>query len=692
MRDKKKLKTCTTRLKAAYASDTSPGGRCRPVGVPLSYSAIDGAFSRENSVSTSTDIKRDSAAASVAQSTVQPIIRRINDRFISVRIGGVSEVRFSPIRPGLGLFDASFPAPIIKPAVQTVPPLPKADAVPAVTITKPVQPVAADVAKPASTSTVPGNVPASPSSTPAVQPAVQAAPPLPKADAAPAVTITKPAQPVAVDIAKPASTSTVTGATPASASSKPAAGKSPSFAPDNLVPISAINERPSKPESESSSSAAARRLHILDRNGKAMSAAQVAALDLNHDGKLEGSELADLKAWTDTNEDDLAQTSELTSLPDALKAAGLPAAVRANDYAIYTVGKGPRQEWNLESLLATLSGQGAFFFLIPATPQAGTAADDQLLGSTGDDSLHGGSGKDLLFGFDGNDVLDGGLGADTMYGDEGDDIYIVNTGDDRTVETINGGHDTVIASCSTTLAVNVEDLRLVEGGNLNGTGNTLDNLIVGNSQDNILDGSVGADTMIGGLGNDSYFIDDAGDQVIEATDEGVDTVYSRISMRLAANVENLTLLDGGKPLRGMVEGKQALIYGAPKAYDLDYQQGNGVTGYRGTCGETSVVNVLRMADQWVSEKEVVQRAIDNKWCITDAPSATERGGSSARDQKRLLESYGLRADCSFNYDQDKLAALVKEGQGVMVSVDSRRLWSGKGQNFTDHVVTVTSVA
>ncbi len=485
-------------------------------------------------MSNSTIIKRNSAAA-FAQSTMQPIIRRINERFISIRIGTVSEVRFSPLRPGISLFGTTIPTSGLKPALQ---------------------PAVLPVVRPV------------------VRPLIEVVPSRPKADATPAVALVEPANARTTGHNKPDA-------------SRPEAGKSEastalSVALANLLPVSAINERAPEPERESTSAAAARRLHILDRDGKAMSATQVAALDLNHNGKLEASELADLKAWTDSNEDDLAQASELSSLPVALKAAGLPDTLRATDYPIYTVGKGPRQEFNLKSLLATLSGRGTFFFLVPPTPPAGTAGDDQLLGTTGDDSLHGGSGGDRLFGFDGNDVLDGGLGADTMYGGDGDDTYIVNSGDDRVVETINGGHDTVIASCSTILAANVEDLRLVEGGNLNGTGNTMDNLIVGNGQDNILDGAVGADTMIGGLGNDRYFVDDAGDQVIEGADEGIDTVYSRISMRLAANVENLVLLDGGKPVRGMIEGKEALIYGSPKSYDLDYQQGNGVSGYSGS--------------------------------------------------------------------------------------------------------------
>jgi len=58
--------------------------------------------------------------------------------------------------------------------------------------------------------------------------------------------------------------------------------------------------------------------------------------------------------------------------------------------------------------------------------------------------------------------------------------------------------------------------------------------------------SQGADRLVGGLGNDSLFVDDAGDVVVENAQEGTDTVQSYLpSYTLGANVEHLTLLGNG---------------------------------------------------------------------------------------------------------------------------------------------------
>ena len=54
-------------------------------------------------------------------------------------------------------------------------------------------------------------------------------------------------------------------------------------------------------------------------------------------------------------------------------------------------------------------------------------------------------------------------------------------------------------------------------------------------------GGAGADTMTGGAGSDIYWVDDAGDKVVEAASGGTDTVRAAVSFRLAANVENLIL-------------------------------------------------------------------------------------------------------------------------------------------------------
>src|SRR6185312_305560 len=109
----------------------------------------------------------------------------------------------------------------------------------------------------------------------------------------------------------------------------------------------------------------------------------------------------------------------------------------------------------------------------------------------------------VLTGLAGDDSLNGGAGNDTMIGGTGDDSYGVDSSSDGIVENPGEGTDTVFASATYVLPVNVEILTLTGTAAINGTGNADANLITGNSGNNILTGLGGADTLDGGAGLDT---------------------------------------------------------------------------------------------------------------------------------------------------------------------------------------------
>jgi len=157
-----------------------------------------------------------------------------------------------------------------------------------------------------------------------------------------------------------------------------------------------------------------------------------------------------------------------------------------------------------------------------------------------------GTGNDLANTITGNDVanlIDGGAGKDTMAGGKGDDTYVVDMATDVVQEILGGGNDTVrfAGTLSLNSFINVENAELLGTGNVNATGNTLDNRLTGTTGANLLDGGSGKDTMIGYAGNDTYVVDNALDVVTEAAAGGTDLVNASVSYVLSANLENLTL-------------------------------------------------------------------------------------------------------------------------------------------------------
>ncbi|MEO1387919.1 MAG: calcium-binding protein [Cyanobacteria bacterium J06634_6] len=181
-------------------------------------------------------------------------------------------------------------------------------------------------------------------------------------------------------------------------------------------------------------------------------------------------------------------------------------------------------------------------YLIPESRYLdGGSEDDKLYGGAGADTLKGGSGDDTLYGWLGNDKLYGGAGDDSledgagtnaMYGEAGDDHYTVRSHKDVVHEKVNEGTDRVTAHVNYTLSANVENLTLGKQATT-GSGNNLDNRIIGNRKSNRLYGKAGDDylygyegdnTLYGGEGDDTIvgvfgkdkLIGEAGDDILDA--------------------------------------------------------------------------------------------------------------------------------------------------------------------------------
>jgi Ca2+-binding RTX toxin-like protein len=180
---------------------------------------------------------------------------------------------------------------------------------------------------------------------------------------------------------------------------------------------------------------------------------------------------------------------------------------------------------------------------------SGNDAINLLLGRGGNDYLRGLGGNDSLYGEDGDDILEGGGGSDLLVGGAGNDTYHLTDLNDTVLEDDpNGGTaDKVVVYSSFTLQAN-QYVEIVEFGgngaatNMRLNGNQIGQQIIGSKGADILDGGGGADELRGGDGNDTYYVDNIGDKVIEADGRGYDQIFASADFSLAGqSAEKLTL-------------------------------------------------------------------------------------------------------------------------------------------------------
>ncbi|HNA86400.1 MAG TPA: calcium-binding protein [Nitrospira sp.] len=261
----------------------------------------------------------------------------------------------------------------------------------------------------------------------------------------------------------------------------------------------------------------------------------------------------------------------------------------------------------LSSVTLTLAANVENLTLTGTTAINGTgnALDNLLVGNSANNTLTGG---------DGNDTLDGGAGTDTLVGGLGNDTYTVNVSTDIVTEAASAGTDTVLSAVTLTLATNVENLILNGTGAINGTGNSLANLVRGNAAVNTLNGGTGNDLLEGGDGND-ILTDSSGTAWFNGG-AGADTITGGASAEIfVGGLGNDTLNTGN--------GADIILYNKGEGSDT-------INGGTGTDNVLSLGGGLRYADlkfrkvtnDLVMDVSATESITFKNWYVTTANNKT----------------------------------------------------------------------
>lgn len=237
----------------------------------------------------------------------------------------------------------------------------------------------------------------------------------------------------------------------------------------------------------------------------------------------------------------------------------------------------------------------------------GNSASNALKGAGGNDSLLGEAGDDVLNGGTGDDVLNGGVGAGDTASFEGLSLAISANLQVAGAQNTGAGFDTLL---------DIENL----------TGGTGNDSLTGNSLNNVLNGGTGADVLSGVQGNDSYYVDHAADNVVEASaaDGDADIIFSTVSYSLGGRyVETLTLT-GSAAINATGNGRANVLHGNAAANILNGQAGNdtlsgggGDDVYYFSRGHGTDIVLENETQQYASNKDTVAFAtgiaVDQLW-------------------------------------------------------------------------------
>jgi len=311
-------------------------------------------------------------------------------------------------------------------------------------------------------------------------------------------------------------------------------------------------------------------------------------------------------------------------------------------------------------------------------------------------NLTGNGLAQYIYGNAGANILDGGGGGDVLVGLGGDDFYYIRNAADRVVEAAGGGNDRVFAAANFTLEAGSEVEKFTTVDNLattaiNLTGNELAQYIYGNAGANILDGGGGGDVMVGLDGDDTYYIRNAADRVVETAGGGADRVFAAASFILEAGsqVEVFTTVDNLATTAINLTGNEL----------AQYIYGNaGANTIRGGAG-ADVLTGLGGADAFVFDAALAPSNIDR---ITDfvagldqlrlAGQAGEPFGALASGtlaaSSFVIGATAAQADDYILYDSSTGALLYDvDGNGAGTAVQFATLSTGLSLTAADFVIS-----
>jgi Ca2+-binding RTX toxin-like protein len=221
-----------------------------------------------------------------------------------------------------------------------------------------------------------------------------------------------------------------------------------------------------------------------------------------------------------------------------------------------------------------------------------------LIGSTAINGT-GNSTDNTITGNSAANILNGNGGRDSLIGSRGNDTYIIDSIDDAITETGSSSDvDSAQSSVSWVLGTNLENLTLTGSSTINGTGNNLNNTIIGNSGSNILDGGTGGTDRLTGLdGADIFkfsarptvFRNTTADHITDfSSSQGDKIQITKSAFGITGSTATLSVVSGASAVTSSL-GTAALFIYDTSSGELHWNQ-NGISKGAGSGGVLAILD------------------------------------------------------------------------------------------------------